>query len=91
MSRRSMLIFLGILIVMSSVLHIWKKNRIDVLLDELDVLNKNKRELILQNREIQIAIENLSRSERIKKIAMEELNMYTPDPETLTVKLNEPS
>lgn len=86
-----MLILLAVLIVSSCVLHIWKKNRIDVLIDELDILNTKKQELVLENREIKIAIENLSRSERIKDIATKELNMYSPDPETLTIKLDKPS
>jgi cell division protein FtsL len=89
MSRKITLIILGALIVISCVLHIWKKNKIDLMIDRLEILTAKKRELTLQNREIEIAIENLSRSERIKKIATEELGMYTPDPETLTVKLDE--
>lgn len=89
MNRKLTLLFLGLLLVVSCVLHIWKKNKIDVMIEDLTILTAKKKELTLQNREIEIAIENLSRSERIKKMAVEELNMYTPDPETLTVKLND--
>ncbi len=86
-----MLTILGLLLVLSAVFHIWKKNKIDELVSELNIIESKKRELVTENREISIAIENLSRAERIKKIAIEELNMYTPDPETLSVKLNEGS
>lgn len=89
MNRRMKLTVLGLLLILSCVLYIWKKNKIDLLVDDLVVLQRKEQELRTQTREIEIEIERLSRSERIKRIASEELNMYTPDPETLTVKLDE--
>lgn len=57
-------------------------------MENLTILESKERELIAQNREIKIEIERLSRSERIQKIAKEQLKMYIPDPETLTVKID---
>ncbi len=89
MSRNIKLTLLGVLLILSCVLYIWKKNKIDLLVDDMIVLQRKEQELKVQTREIKIEIERLSRSERIKRIASEKLNMYTPDPETLTVKLDE--
>ena len=89
MSRNIKLTVLALLLILSCVLYIWKKNKIDLLVDDMIILQRKERELKVQNREIKIEIERLSRSERIKRIASEKLNMYTPDPETLTVKLDE--
>lgn len=89
MNRRLRLTIIGLTLILSSVLYIWKKNKIDVMTDELAILESKQRELVASNREIKIALERLSRSERIKEIATKKLNMYTPNPETLTVKINE--
>jgi cell division protein FtsL len=89
MSRRLRLTIIGLALILSSALYIWKKNKIDVMTDELAILESKQRELMASNREIKIALERLSRSERIKEIATKKLNMYTPDPETLTVKIDE--
>ncbi len=89
MSRKMKLTVLALLLILSCVLYIWKKNKIDLMVDDLNLLQRKERELKAQTREIEIEIERLSRSERIKRIATDELNMHSPDPETLTVKLDE--
>ena len=88
MSRNMKLMLLGLLIIVSGLFYVWEKNKVDMMMENLNILETKESELIAQNREIKIEIERLSRSERIQKIANEQLNMYTPDPETLTVKID---
>jgi len=87
-SRNVKLLLLGLLIILSGIFYVWKRNKVDMMMENLTILESKERELIAQNREIKIEIERLSRSERIQKIAKEQLKMYIPDPETLTVKID---
>ena len=88
MSRNIKLLLLALLIIASGIFYVWKRNKIDMMIENLTILESKEHELIAQNREINIDLERLSRSERIQKIAKEQLNMYIPDPETLAVKLD---
>ncbi len=88
MSKNIKLALIGLLIILTGLLYVWKKNKIDLLLDKLSRKQLQAKKLREKNRKIEIEIERLSRAERIKAKASDQLNMYSPDPETLTVTID---
>ena len=70
------------------VFYIWIFNYTNILYREIDKLKREEANLITQNRIVSVELERLSRADRIINIAMSEMNMYTPAPETLVVIIN---
>jgi cell division protein FtsL len=70
------------------VFYIWIFNYTNILYGEIDKLKREEANLMTQNRIVSVELERLSRADRIINIAMSEMNMYTPAPETLVVIIN---
>ncbi len=88
MSKHIKLLIMGVLIISSLFLYIWKRNKIDMLIDNISILEIQQDRLINENQTITIEIEKLSRADRIKQIASLKLDMVIPAPETLLVVIN---
>ncbi len=88
MNKHIKLAIMGVLIISSLFLYIWKRNKIDMLIDNISILEIQQDRLINENQTITIEIEKLSRADRIKQIASLKLDMVIPAPETLLVVIN---
>ncbi len=75
-------------LVGSMVLYVWIFNYTNILYKEVDKLRREEANLVTQNRIASVELERLSRADRIINIAMSEINMCTPAPETLAVVIN---
>ncbi|MGC9363402.1 MAG: cell division protein FtsL [Fidelibacterota bacterium] len=86
-SRRKNLIMGGLFLFLIGmmVFYIWIFNHTNQLYTEINMLKREEANLVTQNRLTSVEIDRLARADRIKQIAMRELNMWTPPPETLTV------
>lgn len=67
------------------VFYVWIFNYTNQLCEKIDVLKREEANLITQNRIILVELDGLSRADRIKQIASSEMNMWTPQPETLAI------
>jgi len=79
---------LFLLLVGFMIFYVWIFNYTNILYREIDKLRREEANLITQNRITSVELQRLSRADRIINIAMSEMNMYTPAPETLAVILN---
>ncbi|MCK9243928.1 MAG: cell division protein FtsL [Candidatus Marinimicrobia bacterium] len=77
-----------LLIVGSMVFYLWIYNHTSSLYKEIEQLRRKEASQVAQNRMLVVEIEGLSRADRIKNIAMTEIQMVTPAPETLAVILD---
>ncbi|MBU0710685.1 cell division protein FtsL [bacterium] len=71
------------------VFYVWIFNYTNQLYKEIDVLKREEANLVTQNRITSVELDRLARADRIKQIATDEMNMYTPTPETLAVVIAE--
>lgn len=84
--RRNLSIaILVILIIGSMFFHLWIRNYTNNLYREIERLQRKQGLMVARNRSLQIEIETLSRPDRIKAIAENEIGMTYPYPETLAV------
>jgi len=67
------------------VFYVWIFNYTNQLYKEIDALKREEANLITQNRISLVELDRLSRADRIKQIANTQLDMWTPQPETLNV------
>lgn len=90
-SRRKNLIMSGLFFFLIGfmVFYVWIFNYTNQLYKEIDVLKREEANLVTQNRLSSAEIDRLARADRIKQIAIQELNMWTPPPETLAVVVAE--
>jgi len=65
--------------------YLWVHNAVTNTIKENMALRKLEQQLDNQNRELRSELTNLSRGDRIKRIARSELGMVTPKPESLVV------
>ncbi|MBS1272564.1 MAG: Cell division protein FtsL [Candidatus Marinimicrobia bacterium] len=65
--------------------YLWVHNAVTKTIKENMALRKLEQQLDNQNRELRSELTNLSRGDRIKRIARTELGMVTPEPESLVV------
>jgi cell division protein FtsL len=70
------------------VFYLWVYNHTNALFREIDQLKRKEAGLTARNRMLIVEIEGLGRADRIKNIAMNEIEMVTPLPETLAVILD---
>jgi len=70
------------------IFYVWIFNYTNILYREIDKLRREEASLITQNRIASVELQRLSRADRIINIAMSEMNMCTPAPETLAVIIN---
>ena len=80
------LLFLLLLVFM--LCYVWVYNRTNTLYQQVAELKTQETEIRSQNRELQVQVEQLSRSDRIKKIATEQIGLVVPVPETLAVVID---
>ena len=80
---------LFVVLICFMAFYIWIYNHTHSLLDEIAELRHQEASIATQNRILSVELQNLSRTDRIKQIASEQLNMTTPIPETLAVVINE--
>ncbi len=71
------------------IFYVWIFNYTNQLYKEIDVLKREEANLVTQNRITSVELDRLARADRIKQIATDEMNMYTPPPETLAVVIAE--
>lgn len=76
-------LFLGL--IGSMVFYLWIYNYTNTLYREIDQLRRKEALMVARNRALQIEIETLMRPDRIKTIAMNDIGMVFPNPETLAV------
>ena len=89
--RRNIIItVLMVVLVGSMFTYLWIRNYTNSLYREIEQLQRKEGLLVASNRTLQIEIEALSRADRIKAIAENEIGMVYPYPETLAVVI-EPS
>lgn len=69
--------------------YLWVHNAVTKTIKENVALRKLEHQLDNRNRELRSEISDLSRGDRIKRIARTELNMVTPEPESLVVFIDE--
>jgi len=67
------------------VFYIWIFNYTNQLYKEIETLKREEANLITQNRITSVELDRLARADRIRQIAANEMNMWTPPPETLAV------
>lgn len=84
--RRTLVGSLLFLVLIGSMfLHLWIRNYINNLYRDIEQLRRKEAMLVAHNRTLQIEIETLNRPDRIKTIALNDLEMVFPYPETLAV------
>ncbi|MDO9549020.1 MAG: cell division protein FtsL [Candidatus Marinimicrobia bacterium] len=90
-NRRKNLIMssLFIFLIGMMVFYVWIFNYTNQLYKKIDVLKREEANLVTQNRITSVELDRLARADRIKQIATDEMNMYTPPPETLAVVIAE--
>jgi len=81
--------FLFIFLIGMMVFYVWIFNYTNQLYKEIDVLKREEANLVTQNRITSVELDRLARADRITQIATDEMNMYTPPPETLAVVIAE--
>lgn len=69
--------------------YLWIHNAVTSTIQENVALRKMEIKLENRNKELRSDISYLSRGSRIKQIAREELNMRTPNPESLVIEIPE--
>jgi cell division protein FtsL len=70
------------------VFYVWIFNYTNILYQEVDLQKRERDSMRIKNKTIEVEIEKLSRSDRIKQIACEKLDMVVPEPETLEVVID---
>jgi len=88
--RRHNLVLLTIfsLLVGSMLFYLWIYNYTNQLYRNIEQLRRQESNLVARNRMTMIEIEHLNRTDRIKNIAANEIEMVTPVPETLAVVID---
>ncbi|MCH8068306.1 MAG: cell division protein FtsL [Candidatus Marinimicrobia bacterium] len=82
----SLLFFVVTLLSISSLLtYLWVYNEVNITDREISGLKRIQENIAVENREIRSEIGRLSRIDRITEIARKELQMVTPEPESLVV------
>lgn len=82
----SLLFFvISLLSICGLLTYLWVYNEINITARENSTLEKIRKSLIAENVEYRSQIARLARVDRITQIAERELNMVTPEPETLVV------
>ncbi|MCH7731844.1 MAG: cell division protein FtsL [Candidatus Marinimicrobia bacterium] len=82
----SLLFFVVTLLSISSLLtYLWVYNEVNITDREISGLKSIQENIAVENREIRSEIGRLSRIDRITEIARKELQMVTPEPESLVV------
>jgi len=82
----SLLFFVVTLLSISSLLtYLWVYNEVNITDREISGLKRIQDNIAVENREIRSKIGKLSRIDRITEIARKELQMVTPEPESLVV------
>jgi len=81
---------MSFLLVMSILIgcflgYLWIHNTVTETIKENVALRKMERQLENRNKELRSEISELSRGDRIKRIAREQLHMQSPEPESLIV------
>jgi len=76
---------LFIFLIGMMVFYVWIFNYTNQLYTEIDTLKRDEANLVTQNRITSVELDRLARADRIKQIATNEMNMWTPAPETLAV------
>jgi len=67
------------------IFYVWIFNYTNQLFANIDILKREEANLITQNRIISVELDGLSRADRITQIASSEMNMWSPQPETLSI------
>lgn len=73
------------LIIVLFLGYLWVHNAVTKTIKDNMTLRQMEEQLDNKNRELRSELSQLSRGDRIKRIAREELNMVTPEPESLVV------
>ena len=79
------LIFFFSSAILLMIFYVWIFNHTNMIIGEIDDLKHIEAHLETQNRILRAEIDNLSRVDRIKELAFLQLEMVTPQPETLAV------
>ncbi len=84
---------LSFMIIMTGVIglfigYLWIYNAVTGTIEENEALRRMETQLEHRNQELQSAVSQLSRGDRIKQIARTDLHMVTPPPESLVVFLD---
>ena len=74
-----------VFLICMMVFYVWIFNYTNQLYREIEVLKREEANLVTQNRITSVELDRLSRADRIKQIATNDMNMWTPPPETLAV------
>lgn len=74
-----------LLSISSLLTYLWVYNEVNITDREISGLNRIQENIAVENREIRSEIGRLSRIDRITEIARKELQMVTPEPESLVV------
>ncbi len=72
-------------LILFLTLYLWIFNYTNILIGSIDKLKREEAYLIAQNKKSRIEKYKLSRADRIKEKAFNEINMVSPKPETLSV------
>lgn len=68
--------------------YLWIHNTVTSTIKENMALRRMETQLENRNKELESAVSQLSRGDRIQRIARQELQMVTPEPESLVVFLD---
>ncbi len=93
-ASRDFFFTLSFLVIMSLLIgcflgYLWIHNAVTSTIQENVALRKMETELENRNKELRSEITSLSRGDRIKRMAREQLDMRTPAPESLVIVLDE--
>ena len=86
--KKIILFALLIVAILFPIIGITVKNYTTDLLDEIKKKQTRKITLINQNKVLINKVKRLQSAARLKEYAIEELNMYNPEPETLSIIIN---
>ena len=70
------------------IIYLWVYTEIDETMLAIEVQNQVTKELDNSLKELKMEVLNLSRSDRISSVALNELNMVPAEPETLMIFIN---
>jgi len=76
-------------LVTTAIAYLWTYNQTDVMAARMADARLTIAQLENENRELQAAIDNLARMDRITRLARNQLEMHVPAPESLIVYLPE--
>ncbi|MEE9466116.1 MAG: cell division protein FtsL [Candidatus Neomarinimicrobiota bacterium] len=76
-------------LVTTAIAYLWTYNQTDVVAARMAETRLTIVQLENENRELQAAIDNLARMDRITRLARNQLEMHVPAPESLIVYLPE--